>query len=131
ITLFLDEAHDGGIALMKIVRSLIDSTPSRFVYLAYPTDFDRVRNATTGGLYESHQFLGRCLKPIFDEYREGLQAEDVVAYLHATCGFNGDARAIASQITPLLCRHYNLRLLDDAIAEAQFQADDEDRDLDG
>ncbi len=131
LTVFIDEAHEGGVALMAILKVLIDSTSSRFVYLAYPTDFDRVRSATTGAIVEAQQFLGRCLKPIFDNYRDGLLVEDVTAYLQAAAGFNGDARAIADQILPILRGHYNLRLLDDAIAEARFKADEENCELDG
>ena len=37
LTVFMDDAHEGGIALMKIVKTLIDETPSRFVLLAYRT----------------------------------------------------------------------------------------------
>ena len=34
ITVFLDQAHEGGVALMHELRAFVDETKSRFVYLA-------------------------------------------------------------------------------------------------
>jgi hypothetical protein len=78
MTMFIDEAHEGGTTLMKIVKTLIDETPARFVQLAYPTEYDRVKTATAGALDEAKQLLGRTMKPVYDDYRNGLREEDVI-----------------------------------------------------
>jgi len=129
VTLFLDQAHEGGPALMHLLRMLVDETPSRFVYLGYDTAFRRVQLATTDAMIEARAFLGRCLKPIFDDYRHGTRPEDVAAYLQAAAGLGRNpAASLAGRITPILQRTTNLRLLDDALAVARAQADEDDPD---
>lgn len=130
LTVFVDEAHEGGVALMKVLRHLIDETPSRFVYLAYPTEFDKVRCATDGAMTEAHQFLGRCLKPIFGEYREGIAASDVEFFLQQA-GLVDEVKTLAQEIAPILRRAYNLRLLDDALAECNAEADQSEQEVNG
>lgn len=126
-TVFLDQAHEGGPALMHLVRALVDETPSRFVYLGYDTAFRRVQTANTDALIEAQAFLGRCQKPIFDAYKLGTQARDVSAFLQIGCGLiPAAADGIASRIVTLLQRHTNLRLLEDAVVRARaMSADDE------
>lgn len=128
-TLIIDEAHEGGVALMRVVKVLIDETDSRCVYLAYATEFDRVRSATVGNLIEAQQFLGRCQKPIFDAYANGTQEADVQTYLRRVAGLRGEIAVVAREMLPLLRKNYNLRLLDDAISEAKLRADNSDEDL--
>jgi hypothetical protein len=130
-TIFIDEAHDGGIILMRIIRHLIDRTPTRFFYAGYPTEFDAVRSATAGAVTEAQQFLGRCQKPIFEDYRDGTSPEDVAYYLNQALGFDlkGDAATVAEQITPILQRRYNLRLLDDAVEMCEIAAQKEDTEV--
>lgn len=118
-TVFLDQAHEGGPALMHLLRVLVDETGSRFVYLGYNTAFRRVQSANTDALIEAQAFLGRCQKPIFNLYADGTQARDAIVYLQRAAGVSeGVAKGIASRITPVLGAHTNLRLLDDAIVAA-------------
>jgi hypothetical protein len=123
-TLFIDQAHEGGAALMHILRSLVDETISqpraRFVYLGYRTAWDRVLNSTTDSMMEARAFTGRCIKPVFDVYRDGTHTEDVVYFLQK-CGdlSISDAKGLALRITPALARDTNLRLLEDAIESAR------------
>ena len=119
-TVFIDEAHDGGVALMKIIRYLIDETPSRFVLAAYPTDYHRVISASSGSLSEARQFIGRCLKPVLDDYRDGTKPSDVARML-AGAGFPGDAE-FATLIHSHIAQREGLRTLADAIEAAQTQA---------
>lgn len=128
-TLIIDEAHEGGVALMRIVKVLIDETDCRVVYLAYGTEFDRVRSATVGALIEAQQFLGRCVKPVFDLYAAGTQEADVQTYLRRIGGLRGEVVVVAREMLSLLRKNYNLRLLDDAISEARLRADNADEDL--
>ncbi len=124
-TVIVDEAHEGGVALMKLVRTFVDETAARFVYLAYPTEFDRVRTATSGSLVEAQQFIGRCLKPIFDDYASGTTLKDLVHYLKAEADLGTEAKAVAETILPTIRRGFNLRIVADAIEEARAAADGE------
>lgn len=123
-TVFLDQAHEGGPALMHLLRVLVDETPSRFVYLGYDTAYRRVMIATTDALIEAQAFRGRCLKPIFDTYRSGTQPRDVSAYLREAAELDAAvASGLAARLTPVLQQHGNLRLLADAIAAAEAAAE--------
>lgn len=128
-TIIIDEAHDGGVAMMKIVKMLIDETGTRFVYLAYPTEWDRMIAASEGALAEAKQLLGRAQKPIFDAYRLGVGNEDVSAYLRAAAGLDRDIKAVAEEMLPLVRRHGNLRVLEDSVDEARTISDEEDKPL--
>lgn len=119
-TIFVDQAHEGGPALMHLLRALVDETPARWVYLGYDTAFRRVQMANTDAMIEAQAFLGRCLKPIFNVYRTGTQVRDVTVYLQRSGGLTQTtAQSVAQRITPVLAQTTNLRLLDDAIAAAR------------
>jgi hypothetical protein len=126
-TVFLDQAHEGGPALMHLLRALVDETPSRFVYLGYDTAFRRVASATTDSLIEAQAFLGRCLKPIFDVYKAGTAGRDVALYLQRAADLSVSASgSVAARVTPVLQRSTNLRLLDDAIQAARAADEDDE-----
>jgi len=126
-TLFIDQAHEGGLALMHILRALVDETPSRFVYLAYFTAFRSVQTGSTDALIEAKAFLGRCLKPVFDLYSDGTHVADVALYLRRAAELTAAAaEGVAGKITPILQATANLRLLDDAIASARAADDSDD-----
>lgn len=127
ITLFLDQAHEGGPALMHLLRMLVDETPSRFVYIGYDTAFRRVQAATTDSMIEARAFLGRCVKPIWDDYKHGIRQEDVATYLRDTGAIGGaSAASVAGRITSVLQRTANLRLLADAVITAREQSDSDE-----
>ena len=110
---------------MHELRAFVDETTSRFVYLAYDTAFKRVQTASTDALIEAQAFLGRCLKPSFDLYRNGILNKDVNFYLRKRGGLSASAaESVTAKILPALQGHTNLRLLDDAIqaAEAAIEA---------
>lgn len=119
-TLFLDQAHEGGVVMMHILRALVDETPSRFVYLAYNTAYRNVLNGSTDAMTEAKAFIGRCIKPAFDLYKAGTRLEDVKFFLQRDAGLDKNAaESISPCILPVLQRHTNLRLLEDAIVEAR------------
>lgn len=130
IVLILDEAHNGGIVLFKLLKDLIDETPMRFVYLGFPTEFDVIVGRSSSAIGESRQTLRRCLQPIHDDYRDGIMASDVEMYL-AGHGFkrNAELKAVAAEIQPLVTARYNLTTLATAIRDARKQADDEEVEL--
>lgn len=124
-TVFIDQAHEGSVAVMHLLRSFIDETPSRFVYLAYDTAYRKVATSTSDALIEARAFTGRCLKPVFDLYAGGTRAPDVQLYLRKVGGLStAVAEGVASKVLPTLTAHTNLRLLDDAITSAAAFADD-------
>lgn len=130
VIVFVDEAHSGGYKLMHIIKTLIDETPAKFVQLAYPTEYDRVRSATSGALDEAKQLLGRTIKPIFDDYRDGLRVADIVCYLKLSGLAEDDAADIAPEILPMVRANGNLRVLDDAVRDATFVCKGQDRKID-
>jgi hypothetical protein len=123
----IDDAHEGGICLFRIVRGLIDHTKARFILLAYPTYWDMIRSSSGGALDEANQLFGRCIKPVFDTYRGGVSASDVAAFLKAASGLNGEAKVLAERIAPLISSNGNLRVLADALEEATAELDDQDK----
>lgn len=126
-TIFVDQAHEGGPALMHLIRALVDETPARFVYLGYDTAFRRVLAANSDAMIEAQAFLGRCLKPVFDGYRRGTTPRDCLVYLQVAAGLSPSvASGIATRVTPILARSTNLRLLDDAITAARAGSEDDE-----
>jgi len=120
-TLFIDQAHEGGVAVMHLLRAFVDETPSRFVYLAYNTAYRHVLSATNDAAIESQAWLGRCIKPVFDLYSAGTRAEDVAFYLETYADLSADAaKSLAARLVAALNWHTNLRLLDDAIESARI-----------
>lgn len=126
-TVFIDQAHEGGVKLLHLLRALVDETPSRFVYLAYDTTFRRVLTGNTDALAESQAFLGRCIKPVFDLYRAGTSHADCALILQRKAGLpEPAAAAVSARVVPLLRSNTNLRLLEDAIEAARAENDDRD-----
>jgi hypothetical protein len=123
LTVILDEAHEGGILLMKLVKTLIDETSARFVLLAFPTTWRRMMSASDDARAEATQLFGRTLKPVFDDYSEGLRQNDVAMYLRLSTGLGDEVDQLAKDILPLVRANGNLRLLADAVEGAQRQAD--------
>lgn len=123
--IFLDEGHNGGVAVMRLIKDLIDETPARFVYMAFPTEFDMVRTSSRGAVAEARQFLRRCVRPIFDDYRGGIGARDVFAFLVASgLARNGELKTLAQDLAPILRHNYNLSTLSDAVDDARDRAED-------
>lgn len=123
-TVFIDQAHEGGVALMHELRVFVDETPSRFVYLAYPTAWHRVHTASTDALIEAQAFMGRCLKPPFDLYKDGIAQGDVEVFLQRVAGVDSStAKSLAVELLQVLRGKTNLRLLEDAIESATAVSD--------
>ena len=119
-TVFLDQAHEGGIVLMHMLRSLVEMTKSRFVYLAYDTTYNAVMKASSDAANEAQAFMGRCLKPPFNSYAAGTSAEDVSYLIGKYTDLDtAESAELANSILPILQRMHNLRLLEDAIERAE------------
>jgi hypothetical protein len=112
---------------MKLLKDLIDETRVRFVYLAFPTEFDIVSGNSVGAIGEARQFLRRCIRPVFDTYRGGIGTADVLAFMSGS-GFenNGELKAFAAEVAPVLAGKHNLADLSDALNNARAEAEDSD-----
>lgn len=58
ITVIFDEAHDGGVALLKLAKSFVDETNCKFVIMAYPTLWKRMLLASSDAHAEARQLFG-------------------------------------------------------------------------
>lgn len=123
--IYFDEGHEGGLALLKIIKSLINETSSRFVYMAYPSEWQKMLKATDGTYAEAQQLVGRSLKPVFDAYRAGTTAADVRVWLERVAGLTSNTGALAKELWPLIKSNFGLRTLSDALADAREQADED------
>lgn len=123
--LLIDEGHNGGITIWRILKDIIATTETRVVLMAFPTQFDQVRMASTSAVAEAKQFLRRCQRPIVEDYRNGVRTADVIEFLVKACRFpkGADVNALAEQITPTVSRGGNISLLADALDEARAEAD--------
>ena len=123
MTMILDEAQCGGTALLKLVKTLIDETSCKFMLLAYPGLWNRMLAATDDSRAEALQLFGRTLKPVFQDYVNGIRACDIVAYLQAGTQIGSEADEVARQILAMVRGNGNLRLLADAVDMAKIQSD--------
>ena len=135
-TVIFDEAHQGGVMLMKLIKDLVNHTKSRFVYCALQTEYLRVVSAARGNIVEAKQFVRRCLQPVFNSHADGTKAviagknnkdEDGDATLYIQLRANFDkavSRRIAVEIIGALRSHGNLSTLSDAMDFAALVCED-------
>ena len=131
VTMVIDEAHKGGLMLMKVVQTLIDGTLAKFILMAYPTAWRKMMAASDDSRAEAQQLFGRCIKPIFADYVHGVSKEDITVYLQEAAGMNGEADGAAAHILSMVRSNGNLRLLADATDLALMQAEVTEEPLDG
>lgn len=124
VTLLVDDVHEGGGLMLKVAKTIIDETRSKFILGSYPTGYNRLVNGSTDAMSEAQQLYGRSLKPINTDWMHGLRVDDVACYLEQS-GLNGMSRIVADRILPALRRGGNLRALADAIELAQSNADED------
>lgn len=113
MTLMIDDLHEGGNLMLRIVKHLVDDTRAKFILGTYPTAWNRLVRGSTDAACEMQQLIGRSIKPINRTWMAGLTMQDVMAYLRA-CKMPAD-RVLCDRITPILNAHLNFRGLADAI----------------
>lgn len=131
-TLLLDEFHEGGVLLMKSVKSLINAAPgARVIVATIPTAYDKLIAGRTDEMIEAQQLLGRTLRPLRQDWREGLGSGDILGYLDAVVPEFDEATRhdLAATLGPRVNRTYGLRILADTIEVARGDAEASDRDL--
>lgn len=129
LTLIVDDVHEGGILMLRLVKHLVDDTRAKFILGTYPTAWNALVNGSTDAHSEAQQLLGRSIKPIHRGWIKGLSEADMAAYLKLSLGGNGECAIVAERIAPLIQRNGNLRALADAIELAQMNADDAGADV--
>ena len=129
LTLIIDDVHEGGVLMLKLVKHLVDDTRVKLILGTYPTAWNALVNGSTDAHAEAQQLLGRSLKPVEKRWIKGVTVPDVTAYLKGAIGGNGDCKVVAERITPTLVRNGNFRLLADAVELARINADEDGEDL--
>jgi len=125
--LLIDEAHEGGVLLMKLVKSIINETQWRVMLAIYPTAWRRLLNGANDAYAEAQQLLRRTIRPIKNDWINGINDDDMKAW----CEANGvtPGKAWISDLLPLVRRHGNFSLLADALERAQVMAGEKDDDI--
>lgn len=139
-TIIFDEAHQGGVMLMRLIKDLVNVTKeTKFVYVALRTEYMRVLSANQGAIIEAKQFIRRCMQPICSMWSDGTKAVievnglkeknypgDAALLLHHKAGLPlPDARRLAADKLNAMRRHGNLSSLCDAIERAETRAEEE------
>lgn len=124
MTLMIDDVHEGGVLMLKLLKHMIDESRVKLLLGTYPTAWAKLVGGSTDAHSEAQQLLGRSLKPINKTWLKGVTAGDVEVYLKATVGGNGECAHIAKSITPTIRKHGNLRVLDGALELARMNAEE-------
>lgn len=127
-TILLDDVQKAGVLGLKLIKSLVDDTRCKFILGVYPTSWNRLIHGSTDAYAEAQQILGRTIKPIAMDWRDGMRAADISAYMKAA-GVVGDIAAVSNEIMADVRNNGNLRLLADAVSLAQLNADEQGVDL--
>ena len=130
VTICLDEMHEGGVLLMKLIKSIINETRAKVIVGIYPTSWNRLVNGSTDATAEAQQLLGRSLKPVDKRWVRGLTLADIATYIECAAGINGHSKIVAERIYPEVLRSGNLRILAPAIELARVNADENGEEMD-
>lgn len=125
--LLIDEAHEGGVLLMKLVKSVINETSSRVMMGIYPTAWRRLLNGATEVYAEAQQLLRRTLRPIKRDWVNGINEQDITAWCECV-GLAGFKPRIGDLKATIRC-HGNYSLLADALERAKVIADEKDEEV--
>ena len=126
LTLIVDDVHEGGVLMLKLVKHLVDDTRVKLILGTYPTGWNALVNGSTDAMAECQQLLGRSVKPVNKTWVKGVTPLDVTYYLKAFVdGSPADCKILADRITPILTRNGNFRALADAVELARINADED------
>jgi hypothetical protein len=125
MTLLVDEAHEGGVYILKMLKTIINETRSRVIIATYPTGWNKLTKSSNDAYQEARQLLGRTIKPIETRWVKGVTEDDVAVFLAGYCRTlsEGEANSLARRITARVRDNGNLRLLSDAIDNALLLAE--------
>ncbi|MFZ4394174.1 MAG: ATP-binding protein [Kiritimatiellia bacterium] len=129
VTLILDDVHEGGILLCRVIKHLVDDTQAKFLLGTYPTGWNGLVRGATDAACEAQQLIGRSIKPINRSWMHGVNPADIQAFLKAEIEWTAD-RVLCERLAPILRANWNLRALKDALDLARMNADESGADLD-
>lgn len=124
ITLMIDDVQKAGVLGLKLIKSLVDDTRVKFILGVYPQSWNKLIHGSTDAYAEAQQIIGRTIKPVNMNWKDGLRHQDITAYMKAA-GVSGDCVSIAQRITQLVQRNGNMRILSDAVSLASMNADEQ------
>ena len=126
-TLLIDEGHHGGLMLLKLIKTIINSTKAKVMLGTYPTAWNRLTTQSSDAIAEARQFLGRCIKPIEMRWTKGSPDMDIADYIRLAAELGKtESAALARKIGAGIRANGNLRLLADAVDRAKIDADEKD-----
>lgn len=127
INILIDEAHEGGVLLMKLVKTIINETNCRVMLAQYPTAWRRLNNGANDAYAEAQQLLRRTLRPVQIKWLAGIDADDFKAWCKAVELPELSARA--EQLLPKVRLHGNYSILADALERARVLAGEDEDDV--
>jgi len=117
VCLLVDEAHEAGVELLKLLKTIVNQSRATVLLATHPSGWDRLTKSSQESYQEARQLVGRTLRPIHLIWANGVHPRDVSAYLSA---FGVEKpEPLARKIAPLLRERENLRLLADALEDAE------------
>lgn len=125
--ILIDEAHEGGVLLMKLVKSIINETQCKVMLGIYPTAWRRLLNGANDAYSEAQQLLRRTIRPIKNDWINGLNEADVVAWCEAVKQPITNAKV--TELLPFIRKHGNYSLLSDSLDRAKVIAAETDDDV--
>lgn len=131
LTILIDEAHEADVAILKLVKCLVDETQCRFVLMAFPTTWKKMLLASSEAYAEARQLFGRCQRPIFDKYQTGTTVENIQVLLQHGTKLGDASKDIARQLLEKVRHNGNLRFVADILAAAEQHYMESENEIDG
>lgn len=122
--ILIDEAHEGGVLLMKLIKCAINEASVRVMMGIYPTAWKRLTNGGTDAYEEAQQLLRRTIRPVRKDWLKGINISDVEAWTEASKLKLSKAKI--TELLPTIRAHGNYSLLQDALDRATLLANEQD-----
>jgi hypothetical protein len=125
--ILIDEAHEGGVLLIKLVKTIINETKCRVLLGIYPTAWRRLLNGANDAYAEAQQLLRRTIRPVKTDWIRGINKEDLSAWCKAVeLPLTGSR---ATDLLPFIRAHGNYSLMADALERAAIVAGETDEEV--
>lgn len=125
--LLIDEAHEGGVLLIKLVKSIINETQWRVMLGIYPTAWRRLINGASDAYAEAQQLLRRTIRPIKSDWLQGINEKDMAAWCDAVKLPITKSKIV--ELLPMVRKHGNYSLLADSLESAAIIAASKDEEV--
>lgn len=131
LTILIDEAHEADVAILKLVKCLVDETQCRFVLMAFPTTWKKMLLASSEAYAEARQLFGRSQRPIFDKYQTGTTVENIEILLRHGTKLGDASKDLARQLLEKVRHNGNLRFVADILTAAEQHYMENENEIDG